>query len=146
MTPEANTNSPARQDSPASETKIQAVLAEQPALAFAVLIGSRAAGTAEPRSDWDIAIAWKPGADAFQRLAWQERMRRRLAQTLGVSDSQVDLVDLRFAQLAMKAVVAEEGRLLYAELVVCLDVKLPIVRGLPAARAGRRGSAEHCNP
>ena len=85
-------------------------------MAFAVLIGSRANHTARDTSDWDIAVLWKPAdssADAtFARLGQHESLRRSLAQCLNVAGDTIDLIDLAFAGLTMKAQVAEEGTIL----------------------------------
>lgn len=86
-------------------------LAEAPELLFAVLVGSRADGSATGESDWDIALQWRYG-DASNRIAWHESMRRRLAYIIQVPEDRLDLIDLSNARLAMRALVAEEGRLL----------------------------------
>ncbi|WP_306534099.1 nucleotidyltransferase domain-containing protein [Geobacter sp.] len=79
-------------------------------LELAILIGSRATGTARPDSDWDIAIQWSREMDFIQQLAVTEQLRRALAEKLGTSSEQsIDLVDLPTARLTMRAVVAEEG-------------------------------------
>lgn len=79
-------------------------------LELAILIGSRATGTARPDSDWDIAIQWSREMGFIQQLAVTEQLRRTLAEKLGASSEQgIDLVDLPTARLAMRAVVAEEG-------------------------------------
>lgn len=79
-------------------------------LELAILIGSRATGTARPDSDWDIAIQWSREMDFIQQLAVTEQLRRTLAEKLGTSSEQsIDLIDLPAARLAMRAVVAEEG-------------------------------------
>lgn len=83
-----------------------------PELAFAVLVGSRAKGTAHAGSDWDIAIQWRPRPDWFAQLAAQETLRRDIANILHVPPEDIDLIDLARASLAMRANVAEEGRLL----------------------------------
>jgi predicted nucleotidyltransferase len=85
------------------------VLRAQADLVFSVLVGSRAKGTAHADSDWDIALQWTPGLDLWAVLASTETLRRALAQTLQVAESAVDLIDLRRANLAMRASVAEEG-------------------------------------
>lgn len=93
--------------------RLAQALAETPAVAFAVLIGSRANHTASDTSDWDIAVLWKPAdpsADAaFARLGQHESLRHRLAQCLNVANDKIDLIDLASAGLTMKAQVAEEG-------------------------------------
>ena len=86
-------------------------------LAFAVLVGSRAAG-GEPRedSDWDIAVQWFPSdLGSRQRLARNESLRQRIAEVLGEDASRVDIIDLADAGLAMRALVAEEGTPLVGE-------------------------------
>ena len=93
---------------------LSAALADTPGLAFAVLVGSRATQTARQDSDWDIAVAWQPMADAFLRLGRHESLRHRLAECLDVADDKIDLIDLAATRLAMKALVAEEGRVLRA--------------------------------
>lgn len=94
------------------------------ALAFAVLIGSRASGTARDGSDWDIAVLWQPGQHAnngstdaavsagLMQLARHEELRHRLAQCLNVADEKIDLIDLTRASLTMKAAVVDEGQTL----------------------------------
>lgn len=89
------------------------MLTDTPEALFAVLVGSRANGSATDKSDWDIAIQWQYG-DALERIARHELMRHRLARILEVSDDQIDLIDLSDARLAMRALVAEEGCLLVA--------------------------------
>lgn len=91
--------------------ELQKVLNETPEVLFAVLVGSRANGSATEKSDWDIAVQWKFG-DARERIAKHELMRHRLARIFEVQDEQIDLIDLSNALLAMKALVAEEGTLL----------------------------------
>lgn len=88
-------------------------LSNTPEVLFAVLVGSRADGSATDRSDWDIAVQWRHG-DACERIARHELLRRQLADILEVPDDQVDLIDLARARLAMCALVAEEGKLLAA--------------------------------
>ena len=94
-----------------SETvsQLSDLLGTIPDLELAILIGSRATGSARPDSDWDIAIQWSRGIDFIRQLAVTEQLRRTLAETLGVPEQSVDLIDLPTARLAMRAVVAEEG-------------------------------------
>jgi len=102
---------PTQLASPPEET-IQNVLQDYPQIRFAALIGSRVQGTATPDSDWDIAIRWEYGQDWMKTLSTTETLRRRIAGVLGVAESKVDLIDLSRANLAMRASVAEEGKLL----------------------------------
>ncbi len=99
----------------AVEENIRSLLEAEPGLMFAVLVGSRADGGATVESDWDIALQWSPELDFMERLRRTETLRRRLAHTLGVEEKAVDLIDLRDANLTMRAVVAEEGKPLVGE-------------------------------
>jgi predicted nucleotidyltransferase len=92
---------------------VRQALQEQPDLAFAVLVGSRATGTQRPDSDWDIALQWAPTVDAYNALGTTETLRRQLAHALQQPATAVDLIDLRRANLAMRASVAEEGQALH---------------------------------
>jgi predicted nucleotidyltransferase len=77
-------------------------------VAVAYLFGSRAAGTARPDSDHDVAVlfaAADPPLDATVRLAAD------LATVLGTP---VDVVDLDRATLELRGRVAESGRLLHS--------------------------------
>lgn len=84
-------------------------------LEFAVLAGSRATGRAHEGSDWDIAVQWDHQFDWLASVARTEELRRALAAALRVDESGVDLIDLRRANLAMRAAVAEEGLSLSGE-------------------------------
>jgi predicted nucleotidyltransferase len=88
---------------------LQQILLAQPQLEFAVLVGSRASGTARANSDWDIALQWSPQLDWLTVLGLTETLRRTLAETLQTDSSAIDLIELRQANLAMRASVAEEG-------------------------------------
>ena len=84
-------------------------LGASPLLEFAVLIGSRSNGTAHDQSDWDIALQWKYDVAWLEMLGHTETLRAQLASALGVPLDRVDLIELRRANLAMRAAVAEEG-------------------------------------
>lgn len=84
-------------------------------LEFAVLVGSRAQGAARTNSDWDIALKWRQQADWLALLGAQESLRRGIAEILGASPEDIDLIDLPRANLAMRANVAEEGLVLKGE-------------------------------
>jgi len=85
------------------------LLQQQPQLVFSVLIGSRATGKSRAGSDWDIALQWAPEVDWMGILGQTEALRAQLAQALHVVPQAIDLIDLRRANLAMRAAVAEEG-------------------------------------
>ena len=90
----------------------QQTLRAEPLLEFAVLVGSRATGTAHAASDWDIALQWSPAPDWLTILGNTETLRHKLASDLNVTPDSIDLIELRRANLAMRASVAEEGLLL----------------------------------
>lgn len=85
-------------------------LADEPQLEFAVLVGSRAVGADHTRSDWDIALQWSPQLDWLTVLGKTETLRSKLAKKLDVAPAAIDLIELRRANLAMRASVAEEGQ------------------------------------
>jgi hypothetical protein len=88
------------------------VLGDQPELQFAVLVGSRATGAANAQSDWDIALQWSSQLDWLEALSKTETLRNALAEAMHIAPSAIDLIELRRANLAMRASVAEEGELL----------------------------------
>ncbi len=90
-------------------SRFDEVFQQELELDFAVLIGSRARGDAHATSDWDIAIQWSPNRDWLAILGKTEALRLRLAEHLATTPTQIDLIDLRRANLAMRAAVAEEG-------------------------------------
>ena len=90
-------------------TPLSTVLASVDNLELAVIIGSRANGTARPDSDWDIALQWSRSLTFTEQLAATEHLRSLLARVLNVPLRSIDLIDLPTARLAMRAVVAEEG-------------------------------------
>lgn len=93
----------------ASRQALATALAAQPGLEFAVLVGSRATGQTHAQSDWDIALQWNHQIDWLTAVARTETLRRALAAVLQVDAARVDLIDLRRANLTMRATVAEEG-------------------------------------
>ena len=96
-------------------SRLRTLLAAEPDLEFAVLVGSRAACTHTAASDWDIALQWRRDLDWMEQLGRTETLRRRLAEALAVPETAVDLVDAPRANLAMRAAIAEEGVVLAGE-------------------------------
>jgi predicted nucleotidyltransferase len=94
---------------------LKSLLAATAGLDFAVLVGSRAENSARPESDWDIALQWHTAAPWMQIVGDQETLRRRIAEALNVTLDRIDLIDLPRANLAMRANVAENGRILKGE-------------------------------
>jgi predicted nucleotidyltransferase len=104
-----DTTQPAQSATVAGINALVQVLQTEPALEFAVLIGSRATGTARVDSDWDIALQWSPKLDLISMLGQTETLRRNLANVLQIPSEKIDLIELRRANLAMRASAAEEG-------------------------------------
>jgi predicted nucleotidyltransferase len=104
-----DTTQPAQSATVAGIHALVQVLQTEPALEFAVLIGSRATGTARVDSDWDIALQWSPKLDLISMLGQTETLRRNLANVLQIPSEKIDLIELRRANLAMRASAAEEG-------------------------------------
>ena len=88
---------------------LKKILHNEPDIKFAVLIGSRANGTEHLDSDWDIALQWSSQLDWMQVLGNTETLRRKIAKAMGVRSDQIDLIELRRANMAMRASVAESG-------------------------------------
>ena len=99
--------------------ELKRVFSGKPDLAFAVLVGSRADGSAHAESDWDIAVFWDASIDWMALVASHESLRRDVARALKVSEECIDLIDLSRANLTMRANVAENGIVLKGE--ECLD-------------------------
>jgi len=85
------------------------LLSGETGIEFAVLVGSRATGTAKVHSDWDIALQWDMRLDWIEVLGRTETLRRKIAEAIGVAPERVDLIELCRANLAMRAEVAEAG-------------------------------------
>lgn len=96
----------------ATRQTLENALRDDPDLAFAVLVGSRATGSEHGHSDWDIALQWSADLAWMSVLAKTETLRRKLALAAGLPESAIDLIDLRRANLTMRASVAEEGQVL----------------------------------
>lgn len=93
----------------AMEKIIGDILNSEPEIEFAALVGSRAEGASHPGSDWDIALQWDTQLDWMMVLGKTETLRRKLSKATGVALDGIDLIELRRANLAMRASVAETG-------------------------------------
>ncbi len=91
---------------------LRKLLAEEPTLELAVLIGSRVSGRVRSDSDWDIAIQWQAGFELFDLLDRTESLRRKIGSLVGLPDSSIDLIGIPGARLAIRSVIAEEGLVL----------------------------------
>lgn len=88
------------------------LLQKMPDLELAILVGSRALGTATLYSDWDIAVRWKKEINGLLCLEHSEALKQKIADAIGAHQDKIDLIDITAARLAMKAVIAEEGVML----------------------------------
>lgn len=104
----ADTTNPASRPQ-AQQRRIKAVLRQEADLNFALLVGSRADGTARPDSDWDIALSWNHALPPLERIGRTETLRRSLARALHLGEDKIDLIDLLNANLCMRTLAAEEG-------------------------------------
>ena len=97
---------------------VEHTLSQTEGLAFAVLVGSRAEGSAHAHSDWDIAIQWARTLSLTEQLRRTELLRQQLRLALDLDEDKIDLIDVSGAGLTMWALVAEQGK----ELVVQDDL------------------------
>jgi predicted nucleotidyltransferase len=95
---------------PVETTRVEQTLSQTEGLAFAVLVGSRAEGSAHAHSDWDIAIQWARTLSLTEQLRRTELLRYQLRLALGVEEDKIDLIDVSGAGLTMRALVAEQGK------------------------------------
>ena len=87
----------------------------EPDVEFAVLVGSRADGTATPDSDWDIALQLQRHGNSYMTdLARIERLRHDIATILRTEPEKVDLINVPSTKLAMRELIANHGRVLTA--------------------------------
>ena len=91
---------------------LKTLLQTIPELELAVLVGSRASGSATIHSDWDIAIRWEKHIQGLANLKSTEALRRKVAKAIHVHQDQIDFIDIPTTQLTMRAVIAEEGIML----------------------------------
>jgi len=85
--------------------KLSDPLADEQAVELTVLV----LDNAKPESDWDIPLQWDFTLDWMEVLGRTGTLRRKLAQNLDVAAYKIDRVELRRANLAMRASFAEEG-------------------------------------
>lgn len=78
---------------------------------FAVLHGSRAAGTAGKNSDWDVAVMAEKKLDVKDIGG----LKRQFAKKLDVPSEKVDIADLNSDSPLLRYQVAQKGRLIQGE-------------------------------
>lgn len=95
--------------------KLQEFFSTQTVIELAVLIGSRATGRVHAHSDWDFAVQWRKDIPYLDSLGKTEELRSRLSALLSENGIKIDIVDIPTARLAMRSVIAQEGKLLKGE-------------------------------
>lgn len=93
-------------------SELEAFFRAQPDVEFAVLVGSRASGTANSGSDWDIALRLQGGLSSLHELARVEELRSQIAANLQVDPALVDLIHVPSTKLAMRERIANHGLVL----------------------------------
>lgn len=76
-----------------------------------ILFGSRAKGTANERSDADVGFLAVRALDDDEKIT----IRRDTAETIGVSEDSIDLVDLMKAPILLQYEVAKHGKLIFGD-------------------------------
>jgi predicted nucleotidyltransferase len=60
------------------------ILSARTDIKFSLLFGSRAKGSENEQSDWDIAIFFKDNSNAWDNLGKKEEIRRQVAKALKI--------------------------------------------------------------
>ncbi|WP_444677478.1 type VII toxin-antitoxin system MntA family adenylyltransferase antitoxin [Halomonas sp. E19] len=100
-------------------TNLQDALAELAArsdeIAVLWLYGSRAKGTATPRSDYDLAVGFRNfETDPLERRLRPELLAQAWQDALGLPEGQLSIVDINLAPLPLAHVIIRTGRVLQA--------------------------------
>jgi predicted nucleotidyltransferase len=100
--------------SPDDLAALAEVFQSEPAIVAAWLFGSVATGRATPFSDVDFAVLLAANApEGLDRFVLLDRMARKLADVLGVSERAVDVAALNGQGVVFQYQVLRSGRLLY---------------------------------
>ena len=90
--------------------KLSSVFAEH-GVKFAYLFGSRARGTEEERSDYDLAVFFKDERTIVDEL----KLALAIAEALNIPSDLVDVIALNKAEHSLIARVLKEGRPIYSD-------------------------------
>lgn len=95
--------------------QIRELAANNEGIAAVWLYGSRAKGTAQPSSDYDLAVAFNqfPKNDWDKRLQ-PERLAQQWAEQLQVSEDLISVVDINHIPLSLAYSVISSGTVLQA--------------------------------
>lgn len=91
--------------------------AREKGIKFIVLFGSRATGTANNDSDFDVAVYLKDDKSVFGDLSLGEysEMLEKLKECFGFNPDKIDLTDLNSANILLRREVTVNGKLLYGD-------------------------------
>ena len=91
---------------------LELIFADDDEIELALIVGSRARGTAGEDSDWDFAIQWHKVIPYLDTLGKTEVLRNKLATLTGFPAQKIDIIDMPTSRLAMRAEIADAGILL----------------------------------
>ena len=89
--------------------------AEEKAIKFIVLFGSRASGAETRESDFDVAVFLKNEKDFFSDYKLYLDLLGNLSEILQIGTNQLDLTDLAKANILLRYETTSRGKLLYGD-------------------------------
>jgi uncharacterized protein len=97
------------------KSKIPQILAQAPYIETLVLFGSRARGEEHEASDWDLAVFCDEEArQHYEHGGWDAgRLLVVLGQVLGLTEDEVDLVELETCSGILAHHIAQDGLIIY---------------------------------
>jgi uncharacterized protein len=97
------------------KSKIPQILEQVPYLATLVLFGSRARGEEQEGSDWDLAVFCdEEMRKQYKHDGWgNDRLWFVLGQVLGLTEDEIDLVELRSCSGILAHHIAQDGLVIY---------------------------------
>ncbi|MDO8555153.1 MAG: nucleotidyltransferase domain-containing protein [bacterium] len=87
--------------------------AEEKAIKFIVLFGSRAFSAETKESDYDVAIFLKHDKDFFADFGLYSDMLDYLSKILQIGMNELDLTDMAKANILLRYEITSKGKLLY---------------------------------
>ena len=89
--------------------------AEKSGIKFVVLYGSRAIGTSQKKSDFDVAVFLPGGRSIFDNMTVYSDLLESLRKVFNVGEDKIDLTDLRKANILLRYEITSRGELLYGD-------------------------------
>lgn len=86
--------------------------AEEKAIKFIVLFGSRAINKAREESDCDVAVFLKNRKDFFSDFGLYSDLLKNLSAALGIGEEKLDLTNLAKANILLRYEITSKGKLL----------------------------------